>query len=187
MSDLTIFLEYIDGLDEDKRLHEPGAVVAQALHDAQDELADLKLQTARLIRPINNGKAWVVGFDPDRIGEVAAIGTGIDECNRNIESICNDINDIVAIGDGPDNFGLMGRLQEARRSLRSAQNHAAAMSQKAIGRNPGMPLEKISNLPEVAEAYLDLAEIEATAPAIIAELEGKVAQRREIYSRYGAA
>ena len=127
-------------------------MVAQALHDAQDELADLKLQTARLIRPINNGKAWGVGFDPDRIGEVAAIGTGIDECNRRIESISNDINDIVAIGDGPDNFGLVNRLGEARRSLRNAQQHAANMAQRAIAKSPGMALEKVSCLPGVAEA-----------------------------------
>lgn len=187
MSSLNNFLEYIDNLDQDQAAHEPGTVVAQAYHDALDELADLKLQTARLIRPINNGKAWVVGFDPDRIGEVASIGTGIDECNRNIESIAHDIEEIAAIGDGPGHFGLMDQLQEARRSLRSAQNHAAAASQKAIGRNPGMALERIANLPGVAEAYLDLSEIETTAPGVIAELEGRVSKRREIYVKYGAA
>jgi hypothetical protein len=88
---------------------------------------------------------------------------------------------------GPDNFGLMAKLQEARRSLRNAQNHAATMSQRAIAKNPGMALEKISNLPGVAEAYLDLSEVEATAPAIIAELEAKVARRRSLYAKYGAA
>ena len=93
---------------------------------------------------------------------------------------------IVAIGDCPDHLSLMNKLQAARRSLRKAQNHAAAMSQRAIAKNPGLALEKISNLPDVAEAYLDLSEVEATAPAIIAELEEKVARRREIYSKYGA-
>lgn len=184
MSDLDIFLQYIGGLDEDQAAHEPGAVVGLAYQGAVAELAELKQQTARFIRPINNGKAWVVGFDPDRIGEVAAIGTGIDECNRNIKSICNDIEQIVAIGDSPESGPLFVKLQSAQRRLRTAKYSAAAAVQTSVSKNPGMQLDEVQKLPKVAEAYNHLAEIEETVPAIIAELEERVSKRRDIYRKY---
>lgn len=184
---LAPFFEYINGLDEDRRIHEPGFVVAEAYHEAQDSLIELKQSAQSYLVPGKNSRGqWIPVFDEDRTDDIAHLASRISETKAKIESICNDIETIMSIGDGPAVGPLLAKLQEATRSLRNAQNHAATMSQRAITKNPGMALEKISNLPGVAEAYLDLSEVEATAPAIIAELGERVSRRREIYAKYEA-
>jgi hypothetical protein len=183
---LNLFLEYIDNLDQDQRIREPGASVADAFRDAGASLIELKESAQSYLVPGKDSRGrWVPVFDEDRTNDVANLASQISQTKDKIESISNDINEIVVIGDGPGHFGLLDQLQEARRSLRNAQNHAANLSQRAIAKNPGLSLDKIANLSGVAEAYLDLSEVEATAPAKIAALEAKVAQRRTIYSRYG--
>ena len=89
---LQLFLEYINGLDEDHRIREPGYVVAQVYHDTQASLIELKQSAQSYMVPGKNSRGqWIPIFDHDRTDEIASLSVEIDQATTNLKAISNDI------------------------------------------------------------------------------------------------
>lgn len=183
---LPLFLDYFENLPDEAK-HDHGEDVARAYHDSVAELAELKESGRLYIVPGKDSRGrWVPVFDEDCVDEVANLATQISDTKAKLESIANDIEEIVSLGDGPGVWSLVTKLQELRHRVRTATAHVTAESTKAIQKNPGMPLAEINQLPAVIEAYGNLAAVKAEAEPEIAVLSEKFDRRQAIYTQYEA-
>lgn len=184
--DLTSFLEFWQNQSQSQTPIEDAAQKMAPAYIAEiAKLADLKRQTASFIRPINNGKAWVVGFDPDKIQEVATIGNGIDETSRKIKSISNDITAFLELSEGrPTLTAIVHERNQHKRRVLATEKHAATALKRALDKDPHTSPAVLMQRADIAEAYTAMNRAKEETAAPISDLTDKLEKMRKIIAPY---
>lgn len=164
---------------------DPAKAIATAHDVAIKALADLRIRTAGLIRPINNGKAWVVGFDPDKIDEVSRVGTEISNVDDKLKSISNDIEEFLSITGG---IPVMGELVAERNTLHKrvqvTEKRAAEALKAALARDPHTSPAVLMQRPDIAGAYAAQAKAKEETGGPIADLSAKIGKLNAILDKH---
>jgi len=184
MSPLNLFLEYwqnahASDLDSARGLY-------RAYQMAVSDLEDLRAQTLKYIMPVKNSKGvWHVGFQSDKIDDVALLASNISAAEEKIESIAYDIERVMELAGGPRIQIIVDKREEARGAISRAAG--VVRRQRSIDevKNRTATIEEILLLPDVAAAEEALKRARAENEPKIAELSEKLVQLNEIINKDG--
>lgn len=168
---------------------EPSPDSAKALYYAHREaVADLqntRAKTLQFLQPVNNGKAWAVGFAADKIPEVAALAGEIARKEENLKSICHDIEEFLKLNDdAPHLREIARRREEMRGAISRAARAAEAVRRREMMRNRSATMAEMAACPDIVEAENRLTVARETNGPIIEALTAKLEQMRVIIDKY---
>lgn len=156
-----------------------------AYRAALSDLQDARAQTLDFLQPVNNGKAWVVGFAADKIPEVAALAGEIAKKEENLKSISNDIKTFLDLNDdAPHIREIARRREELRGAISRAARAAEAVRRREMMRNRAATMAELTANPDIVEAEKRLTVARETNEPIIAELSDKLEQMSAIVDKY---
>lgn len=168
---------------------EPSPDSAKALYYAHREaVADLqnaRAKTLQFLQPVNNGKAWAVGFAADKIPEVAALAGEIATKEQNLKSICHAIEAFLQLTDGkPDMRSIVRARSEAQGAIGHASRAAEAARRKEFLRQKSATMSELASNPTIIDAEANLTAIRQANEPIIEMLTAKIAEINGILDRY---
>lgn len=156
----------------------------QAYASAVVELAALKAKTCDYLAPAKSGKAFVVGFDPDRLEEVAALFEGIERQKETIESIAYDIDAYMIITGLPAIGSLSAQVAHNRNRLQMAEDDLRYVVRGLTAAHPELLPQQIVSLPEAVAAATYHEKTKEEAEEQIAGLKTKIDAATKIFAKY---
>ena len=158
-----------------------------ARDNALKALADLRIRTVALVRPINNGKAWVVGFDPDKIDEAAGIAAEMSNLDGKLKSISYDVDEFHSVTGGvPVISELVAERNALLKRVLVVEKRAAEALKAALGRDPHTSPAVLMQRNDVSEAYSALEKAKAETSGPIEDLNEKIGKLNAILEKYRA-
>lgn len=167
------------------QIHDAAEDMYRTYLEACDTLDHTKRRTLDFLIPHNTGKAWAPAFDPDRIEEVAALGSEINQRRANVKSIAEDIKSFVAVVGGPTINILEDELNRADRRLQSLTILARKEFKKTSKLQPHASPVDVQNTDAVLDANAALAQGQEELEPKIADLRDRLERARAILRKYG--
>lgn len=128
---------FMDFWSESRTVDRAGHM-AKAYRSAIAELAALKAKSVEYLVPVKSGEAVVVGFDPDRLEEVATLADRIEKQKETIAEIESDIESFMSVVDHPTIGTLMSRVRQLANQLQSAVTEARNVAQAQAALHPDL-------------------------------------------------
>jgi uncharacterized protein (DUF342 family) len=175
------FLDYWKGSTSE---HDDTRLLYDAYQKTLAALGSSRLQTYRLLVPVNTGKAWHVGFDPDEIETVTALAAEIEQRKEALKTVCQDIETFMDIIQSPTLAAPNEELQRTVLKLKGLTIKAKNAEKLASRRNPEMSSLELQELPEVLAANAELAGAKEQLEPQITDLRARLAKARVILQKY---
>lgn len=156
----------------------------QAYASAVVELAALKAKTHDYLVPVKSGKAYVPGFDPDRLEEVGALHAGIEEKKAAIKAIEADIECFMQITAHPTVGVLTSRVAQNRNRLQMAEDDLRYVVRGLTVTHPELLPQQIVALPEATAAAAYHEKTKGETEEQIAALKIKIDAATKIFAKY---
>ena len=160
---------------------------AEKLHDehlaASKVLEDTKAEVLKFLRPVKTrGGFWSLGFDPDKVDEVATLGNLIEDTDCKLQSIAQTVAQFLELSSGACRIEeIATRRATIRQRLKAAENFAKAAVNTELRRAGGdIFLDKIKGAPDVAEAYAALDRLHKELDSQLEDLDRRLAALRQL-------
>jgi hypothetical protein len=140
------------------------------------------------MQPVKNSKgAWVPGFAMDQIDAVASLGTSIEETDKVLKQVCNDI---AAVMELSGSFLTITSIAAERNKLRDRVLHceksASTALKRALDKDPHTSPAVLMQRSDISEAYSALERAKSETREPLADLETRLAKARQILEPYEA-
>jgi len=154
------------------------------------KLADLensRRKTQAFLIPLNTGKGWHPGFDPDMTDAVTRLAAEIDQKKMALKSISEAINDFAAAVGGPSLQPVVDQYRAAKMRLDDLRIKARNTTVLETNRNPRLSPTEIQDLPAVLAVNAALADGREQLDPLMADLATRQKRGREILEKVGGA
>jgi hypothetical protein len=153
---------------------------------ATQKLATLKAQGVSFIVPGKDSRGrWVPIYDDARVGDIATLGSEIEQAGNKIKSVSNDIIAFLELSEGkPMLSAIVHEREQLRRRILATEKHAAAALKKALDKDPHTSPAVLMQRADIAEAYSAMNKAKEETEKPLADLDERLGKMREILDRY---
>ena len=184
--DIDNFLRFWS--DPGQKQDDPAFRLAHTHNTTAKRLSELRASTLSFLQPGKDSRGrWVPVFDESRVDEVAALGLEIEQTDKALKAISNDILTFMGLSES---FMTLSSLTAERHKISERIKHCekvtASALKRALDKNPHESPAVLMQKADISEAYaaLDRAKTETAKP--LADLDERLAKVRQILEPYQA-
>lgn len=153
---------------------------------ATSKLKELRASTLGFLQPGKDSRGrWVPVFDEGRVGDVAALGTEIEQTDEKLKSVSNDIAAFLELSEGnPMISSIAGRRNQVLDRIKHCERAAASGLKRSLDKNSHESPAVLMQREDIAAAYSALAKAKSETEKPLADLESRLQKARAIIEPY---
>jgi len=154
--------------------------------DCTKKLKELRASTLTYLQPGKDSRGrWVPVFDEGKTDEVAALGRSIEETDKALKQVCNDIIAFLELTEGnPYLSSLASRRNAILDRILHCERAAGGALKRALSANPHESPAVLMQRADISQAYKDLERAKEETAKPLADLESRLAKARAIIAPY---
>jgi hypothetical protein len=160
--------------------------LAHAHKTATAKLKELRASTLSFLQPGKDSRGrWVPVFGEGQVDEVAALGLEIEQTDKALKQVCNDIIAFLKESDGnPLLASISGQRNRLLDRVKHCEKSAASALKRALDKNPHESPAVLMQRSDIGQAYKDLERAKDETAKPLADLEERLKKARQIIEPY---
>lgn len=183
-SDIENFLRF--WADPGQKQDDAAFRLAHAHAANTKRLKELRASTLSFLQPGKDSRGrWVPVFGEGQVDEVAALGLEIEQTDKALKQVCNDIIAFLKESDGnPLLASISGQRNRLLDRVKHCEKSAASALKRALDKNPHESPAVLMQRSDIGQAYTDLDRAKDETANPLADLEERLKKARQIIEPY---
>ena len=183
-SDIENFLRFWS--DPGQKQDDAAFRLAHAHAANTKRLKELRASTLAFLQPGKDSRGrWVPVFGEGQVDEVAALGLEIEQTDKALKQVCNDIIAFLKESDGnPLLASISGQRNRLLDRVKHCEKSAASALKRALDKNPHESPAVLMQRSDIGQAYTDLDRAKDETANPLADLEERLKKARQIIEPY---